>query len=71
MVSIVEARSKPKLVYDPLHPNENNQGYVALPNINLIEEMTNMISATRSYEANVTAINALKGMVLKALEIGG
>ena len=71
VVSIVEDRSKPKLVYDPHHPDANNQGYVALPNINLIEEMTNMISATRSYEANVTAINALKGMVLKALEIGG
>jgi flagellar basal-body rod protein FlgC len=58
------------LRYDPQHPDADEQGYVAMPNINLMEEMVNMISATRSYEANVAAINATKNMALKALEIG-
>jgi flagellar basal-body rod protein FlgC len=56
--------------YDPQHPDADQDGYVAMPNINLMEEMVNMISATRSYEANVTALQAAKDMALKALEIG-
>ena len=60
----------PMVKYDPQHPDANDDGYVTVPNINLIGEMVNMISATRSYEANVAAINATKKMVLKALEIG-
>jgi len=59
-----------KMKYDRYHPDANEQGYVAMPNVNLIEEMINMISASRSYEAGVTAINATKNMALKALEIG-
>ena len=59
-----------QLKYDPQHPDANEQGYVAMPNINVVEEMVNMISATRSYEASVAAINATKNMALKALEIG-
>jgi len=70
VVSVVEDSSDPRLVYDPHHPDADSSGYVSYPNINLIEEMTNMISSTRSYEANITAINALKSMALKALEIG-
>jgi len=62
--------SPSRLKYDPGHPDANDEGYVALPNITVIEEMINMLSATRSYEANVTAINATKNMALKALEIG-
>ena len=58
-----------RLVYDPGHPDANPDGYVAMPNVNTIQEMTDMISATRSYEANVTVINAIKGMAAKALEI--
>ena len=58
------------LKYDPSHPDANEEGFVALPNINIIEEMVNLISATRSYEANVTAIRAAKSMAMKALEIG-
>lgn len=58
------------LKYDPQHPDANEEGYVAMPNINLIEEMVNMMSATRSYEAGVAAIKATKDMALKALEIG-
>ena len=56
--------------YDPQHPDADEKGYVIMPNISLIREMVNMMSATRSYEANVTAINATKSMALKALEIG-
>jgi flagellar basal-body rod protein FlgC len=61
----------PVMKYDPTHPDANKDGYVALPNVNIVEEMVNMISATRSYEANVAAIKATKSMALKALEIGG
>jgi flagellar basal-body rod protein FlgC len=60
----------PRLVYNPNHPDANEEGYVAMPNVNPVEEMANMISAQRSYEANVTALGAAKGMAQKALEIG-
>jgi flagellar basal-body rod protein FlgC len=56
--------------YDPQHPDADEKGYVAMPNINVMEEMVNMISATRSYEANVSALKAAKEMILRALEIG-
>lgn len=59
-----------KLVYDPSHPDANEDGYVEYPNVNTVQEMTDMIDASRSYEANVTAFNATKNMALKALEIG-
>jgi flagellar basal-body rod protein FlgC len=70
VAGIVEDPVPFKQKYDPDHPDANGQGYVTVPNINLMEEMVNMISATRSYEANVTAIKAAKSMALKALEIG-
>jgi flagellar basal-body rod protein FlgC len=60
----------PQTVYDPAHPDADDDGYVALPNVNIVEEMVNMMSAVRSYEANVTAFNAAKNMALKSLEIG-
>lgn len=60
----------PRMVYNPNHPHANAEGYVAMPNVNSVEEMANMISAQRSYEANVTAMNAAKSMAQKALEIG-
>lgn len=63
-------RGAPILKYEPNHPDANEEGYVAYPNINLMEEMTNMIQATRSYEANVSAMNATKDMANAALEIG-
>jgi len=56
--------------YEPDHADANPEGYVAYPKINLMEEMANMIQATRSYEANVSAIQATKDMALSALEIG-
>jgi len=58
------------LVYDPSHPDANDEGYVAYPNVNTVTEMTNLIDASRSYEANVTAFNATKSMALKGLEVG-
>ena len=70
VVKIIEDQSPPIMKYDPNHPDADNDGYVALPNINLMEEMVNLISATRSYEANITAVKAAKEMALKALEIG-
>ncbi|MCM2324209.1 MAG: flagellar basal body rod protein FlgC [Oligoflexia bacterium] len=60
----------PRMVYNPSHPDANAEGYVAMPNVNTVEEMANMIAAQRSYEANVTAMNAAKQMAQKALEIG-
>ena len=59
-----------KMVYDPTHPDADEDGYVYYPNVNTVTEMTDMIDASRSYEANVTAFNASKNMELKALEIG-
>ncbi|MDH4121069.1 MAG: flagellar basal body rod protein FlgC [Deltaproteobacteria bacterium] len=60
----------PILKYDPSHPDANEQGYVAMPNINPTEEMVNLMMASRSYEANVASFNATKTMAMKALEIG-
>jgi len=59
-----------QIIYDPSHPDANHEGFVLLPNINIIEEMVDMMRAVRSYEANITAFNAAKSMALKALEIG-
>lgn len=59
-----------KLVYDPTNPDANEEGYVQMPNIDPLKEMVDLISATRSYEANVTVFNANKAMLTKALEIG-
>ncbi len=70
VVGIVEDTRKPIMKYDPTHPDANDNGYLAMPNINMMEEMVNMISATRSYEAGITAIQSAKDMALKALEIG-
>lgn len=59
-----------KTVYDPSHPDADENGYVTMPNVNTVTEMTNLIDANRSYEANVTAFNATKNMALKGLELG-
>lgn len=56
--------------YDPDHPDADDQGYIQLPNVNIVEEMVNMISASRSFEANATAVRATKDMAGIALEIG-
>lgn len=70
VVGVSADPSAAKMVYDPGHPDANDQGYVAMPNIQLVNEMVDMISATRAYEANVAAINSAKSMAAKALEIG-
>lgn len=67
---IIYDRKAPLMKFEPNHPDANADGYVAYPNVNLMEEMTNMVQATRSYEANVQAIQATKDMALSALEIG-
>lgn len=67
---IVEDSTPPRLVYNPTHPDADENGYVRLPNVDILKEMVDMLSATRSYEANVTALNASKAMFTKALEIG-
>ncbi len=60
-----------KRVYDPAHPDADEDGYVWYPNVDIVTEMTNMIDATRAYEANATAFTASKAMAVKGLEIGG
>jgi len=70
VTKIVEDSSDFKKIFDPGHPDADVDGYVSMPNVDVVTEMVNMISATRSYEANVTSINATKSMALKALEIG-
>ena len=59
----------PRMVYEPDHPDADENGFVAYPNINMVTEMVNMLVATRAYEANVTAINSAKNMMIQALEI--
>ena len=59
-----------RLSYDPSHPDADQEGYVELPNVNVVMEMTDLISASRSYEANVTAFETSKAMTMRALEIG-
>jgi flagellar basal-body rod protein FlgC len=60
----------PRVVYDPGHPDADGEGYVQLPNINMVEEMVNMITASRSYEAGVTSMQSFKTMAQRALTIG-
>lgn len=70
VTQVVEDQTPPKLVYDPKHPLADAQGYVATPNVNPVEEMVNMISASRSYQTNVDVMNAAKTMLLKTLTLG-
>jgi flagellar basal-body rod protein FlgC len=70
VVSIVEDPSPSKKVYEPKHPDANEDGYVEYPNVDVMKEMVEMITASRAYEANVTVLNSTKSMALKTLEIG-
>lgn len=70
ITGIAEDRAPFKSKYDPGHPDANQEGYVLMPNIDIVTEMVDMISASRSYEANMTSINSAKSMAMKALEIG-
>ncbi|MCK5072379.1 MAG: flagellar basal body rod protein FlgC [Bacteriovoracaceae bacterium] len=67
---VISTNRPPILKYDPTHPDANDKGYVAYPDINVMKEMANMIEASRAYEANISALNTTKNMALKALEIG-
>ena len=70
VAGIIEDQSALKTEYNPEHPDADENGYVQLPNVNMLEEMIDSMSATRSYQANVTVLNAVKAMATKALEIG-
>ena len=70
VAGVIEDESPAKLVFDPRSPHANADGYVAMPNVNVVEEMTNMISASRSYQANVEVLNTAKTLMVKTLTIG-
>lgn len=67
---IIEDESPFKMVFDPTHPDVDEAGYVQLPNVDPLKEMVDLMSATRSYEANITSLNATKNMLMKSLDIG-
>jgi flagellar basal-body rod protein FlgC len=71
MPEILQAGVQPKMVFDPGHPDADEKGFVAYPNVNLVSEMVTLMTANRAYEANVAAVNAAKAMALKTLDIGG
>jgi len=70
VLEVTESAEAPRLVHQPSHPDANAEGYVAMPSINPVMEMVDLLAATRAYEANVTAVQAAKSMFNKALEIG-
>lgn len=70
VTEIVEDESPMKLVYDPTHPDANEDGYVELPNVDMVMEMADAMAATRAYASNVTALNTLKSVISSGLEIG-
>ncbi len=70
VTGVVEDPAPPRLVYDPTHPMADANGYVTMPNVNVVEEMTNMISASRSYQTNLDLINTTKTLLLRTLALG-
>jgi flagellar basal-body rod protein FlgC len=70
VTQIQEDQNPPRLQYEPNHPDADASGYVAYPNVNVVSEMADMITASRSYEANVTAAQASKAMAIKTLDLG-
>lgn len=70
VTAVVDDNSPLKMVYDPKHPMADAQGYVAMPNVNVVDEMVNMISASRAYQNNVDVLNTSKTLLLKTLTIG-
>jgi flagellar basal-body rod protein FlgC len=70
VAGIRQSSRPPRQIFDPKHPDANGEGYVSLPDINVIEEMVDLMSAVRSYEANLTAYNTTKGLVRRLLEVG-
>jgi len=70
VTAVVEDNAPMKMVYDPKHPMADAQGYIAMPNVNVVDEMVNMISASRAYQNNVDVLNTSKTLLLKTLTIG-
>ena len=70
VAAVVEDPSPMKMVYDPKNPLADDKGYVTMPNVNVVEEMVNMISASRSYQSNVEMMNTTKTLLLKTLTLG-
>ncbi len=70
VTQVAEDQSDFKRVYNPGHPDSDDEGYLLMPNVDVVSEMVNLISATRGYESNITSLNASKSMAMKALEIG-
>ena len=70
VINISEDQSPFKLIFNPGHPDANEDGYVTMPNVNIVTEMVDMIDAARAFEANITALNTYKSMAMKAIEIG-
>lgn len=70
VAQVTEDTNPAKLIYNPSHPHANDKGYVSMPNVNMVEEMVNMLSASRSYQTNVDTMNAAKSMLLKTLTLG-
>jgi flagellar basal-body rod protein FlgC len=70
VAQVVEDPSPLKQVYDPKHPMADDKGYVSMPNVNVVDEMVNMLSASRSYQTNVETMNAAKTLLLKTLTLG-
>jgi len=70
VVGVKQSNRPPRRIFDPSHPDANGEGYVAMPDINSIEEMVDMLSAVRSYEANLSAFNSTKALIRKILDMG-
>ena len=70
VTAVVDDPSPPRLVYDPKNPLADAKGYVAMPNVNVVEEMTNMISASRAYQTNLDMMNTAKTLLLRTLTLG-
>ena len=70
VTDVVQDNTPPRRVHDPRHPLADEQGYVTMPNVNVVEEMVNMISASRSYQTNAELMNTAKSLLLKTLQIG-
>lgn len=70
VTGIVESNKELQMKYDPNHPKANEEGYIFLPNVNIVEEMANMISASRTYQSNVQMLNTAKDMIQQTLSIG-
>ena len=67
---VQESNNVPRLIFEPAHPDANTDGFVAYPGVDTVTEMVNLMTAVRSYEANVVALNAAKSMALKAIDLG-